>query len=51
MFAGIVEEVGRVVEAKPDRLVIQAAAVLEGARVGDSVNINGACLTAVASRR
>ncbi len=47
MFAGIVEEVGRVVEAKPDRLVIQAAAVLEGVRVGDSVNINGACLTAV----
>ena len=47
MFAGIVEEVGRVVEAKPDRLVIQAAAALEGIRVGDSVNINGACLTAV----
>ena len=48
MFAGIVEEVGRVVEAKSDHLVIQADAVLEGARVGDSVNINGACLTAVA---
>ncbi len=47
MFAGIVEEVGRVVEAKPDRLVIQTVAVLEGTRVGDSVNINGACLTAV----
>ena len=47
MFAGIVEEVGRVVEAKQDRLVIQAAAVREGIRVGDSVNINGACLTAV----
>lgn len=48
MFAGIVEEVGRVVEAKPDRLLIQADTVLEGARVGDSLNINGACLTAVA---
>ena len=48
MFAGIVEEVGRVVEARPDRLVIQAAAVLEGTKVGDSLNINGACLTAVA---
>ena len=47
MFAGIVEEVGRVVEAKPDRLVIQTVAVLEGTKVGDSVNINGACLTAV----
>ena len=47
MFAGIVEEVGRVVEAKPDRLVIQAGAVLEGVKVGDSVNVNGACLTAV----
>ncbi len=48
MFAGIVEEVGRVVEAKPDRLVIQADTVLGGAKVGDSLNINGACLTAVA---
>ena len=48
MFAGIVEEVGRVLEAKPDRLVIQADTVLEGAKVGDSLNINGACLTAVA---
>ena len=48
MFAGIVEEVGRVLEAKPDRLLIQADTVLEGARVGDSLNINGACLTAVA---
>ena len=47
MFAGIVEEIGRVVEAKPDRLVIQAVAVLEGTKVGDSLNINGACLTAV----
>ena len=47
MFAGIVEEVGRVVEAKPDRLVIQADAAAEGVKVGDSVNVNGACLTAV----
>ena len=47
MFAGIVEEVGRVVEARPDRLVIQAAAAREGIKVGDSVNVNGACLTAV----
>lgn len=47
MFAGIVEEVGRVLEAKPDRLVIQADTVLEDAKVGDSLNINGACLTAV----
>ena len=47
MFAGIVEEVGRVVEARPDRLVIQAGAAAEGVKVGDSVNVNGACLTAV----
>ena len=51
MFTGIVEETGRVVaftrEAQAWRLQIKAAAVLEGLALGDSIAINGCCLTVV----
>ncbi|MFI5371022.1 MAG: riboflavin synthase [Candidatus Eisenbacteria bacterium] len=51
MFTGIVEEMGRVegVEERPGgrRFWIAARHVLEGAVIGDSVAINGCCLTAV----
>jgi riboflavin synthase len=51
VFTGLVEEGGRVAEVRPAgggaRLAIAASAVLEGLRVGDSVAVNGACLTAV----
>jgi riboflavin synthase len=51
MFSGIVEEVG-VVQAVEQRaggatLWIQANKVLEGTRIGDSIAINGTCLTVV----
>jgi riboflavin synthase len=51
VFTGLVEEAGVVAGPGPApegaRLVISAAAVLEGLSVGDSVAVNGACLTAV----
>lgn len=47
MFTGIVEEVGTVREAPPGGLVVAARRVLEGTRVGDSLAVNGACLTVV----
>ena len=51
MFTGLIEEAGVVAEVGPApegaRLMISAAAVLEGLSVGDSVAVNGACLTAV----
>lgn len=51
MFTGIVEEVGRVVRvearASGSRLRIEAARVVEGLREGDSVAVQGVCLTAV----
>ncbi|MBI4338693.1 MAG: riboflavin synthase [Chloroflexi bacterium] len=47
MFTGIVEEVGRVVETSPTRLVIRASKTLEGTGIGDSIAVNGACLTVV----
>ena len=45
MFTGIVEEVGVVREASPGRLVIKAQKVLEDISRGDSLAVNGACLT------
>ena len=53
MFTGIVEELGTVeaVEDQGDaiRLTLRATTVLEGTGLGDSIAVNGCCLT-VASR-
>jgi len=49
VFTGIVEELGTVVELRRGRasavLEIQAQKVLEGTAVGDSIAVNGVCLT------
>jgi riboflavin synthase len=49
MFTGIVEELGALVSATAEgdgaRLVFSAAEVLEGTAVGDSMAVNGCCLT------
>lgn len=47
MFTGIVEEVGTVVSARPDQLVVRGSVVLEGTKLGDSIAVNGVCLTVV----
>ncbi|MEO8650013.1 MAG: riboflavin synthase [Acidobacteriota bacterium] len=51
MFTGIVEELGKVVEITPQtgglRLSIAARTVLSDLKTGDSVAVNGVCLTAV----
>lgn len=50
MFTGIVEEVGKVEQIQKGRhsavLTIQAELILEDLKVGDSVAVNGVCLTA-----
>lgn len=50
MFTGIVEEMGRLVslDMKADSgiITIEAEKVLEDARLGDSIAVNGVCLTA-----
>ena len=55
MFTGIVEEVGQVKsleapspEVGVGRLVISAAKVVDGLKLGDSISVNGTCLTVVA---
>ena len=45
MFTGIVEEIGVVRGAEGGRLTIEAAKVLEGTKPGDSLAVNGVCLT------
>lgn len=51
MFTGIIEETGRVrslsLAGSSGRISIEAAKVLEGTRVGDSIGVNGVCLTVV----
>lgn len=47
MFTGIVEEVGRVSSLDGYRLAISAGKVLEDVKLGDSIAVNGACLTVV----
>ena len=45
MFTGIIEEVGKVISADSGKLVIAASTTLEGMQLGDSIAVNGACLT------
>jgi len=51
MFTGIIEELGRVqsIERRGEdaRMVIGAHTVTEGSRDGDSISVNGVCLTAL----
>ena len=49
MFTGIVEELGRVASLDGGRLRIEAAVVLEDSKIGDSIAVNGCCLTLVDS--
>ena len=52
MFTGIIEEVGTVQSVEPSgngagaKIKIRAQKILEGTKVGDSVAVNGVCLTA-----
>ena len=48
MFTGIVEEVGVVADLRGHRLGIQAREVMGDLKLGDSIAVNGACLTVVA---
>ena len=51
MFSGIIEETGVIsaLDSQPGKLVltITASLCLEGLRIGDSIGINGVCLTVI----
>ena len=48
MFTGIVEELGRLESLEDGRLRIGATRVVEDVSIGDSIAVNGCCLTVVA---
>ena len=48
MFTGIIEELGTVAEIREDGLSVRAAKTLVGTKQGDSICINGVCLTVTA---
>jgi len=47
VFTGIVEELGRLRSRNGGRFVFEAAVVTSDAKVGDSIAVNGCCLTVV----
>ena len=47
MFTGIIEEVGTVAKLGDFKLTINASKVLEDQKMGDSIAVNGTCLTVV----
>lgn len=51
MFTGIIEELGHVLDVErrgeDARIVIEAHTVTEGTQNGDSISVNGVCLTAL----
>ena len=47
MFTGIIEDVGFVKDVEGQRLVVQAYKVMADLKLGDSIAVNGACLTVV----
>lgn len=55
MFTGIVEETGKVLAIEPSprsiRLEVEAGVAARSVRLGDSIAVNGCCLTVTAIRR
>lgn len=47
MFTGIVEEIGTIKDLDKSALTVHAQKILEDVKLGDSISINGACLTVV----
>lgn len=54
MFTGIIEEMGRIrhiaLAGSSGQIAIQAKKVLEGTKIGDSIAVNGVCLTVTSLR-
>jgi|TARA_B100001971_G_C18249328_1_gene576906 riboflavin synthase len=45
VFTGFIEEIGRVASVSSNKLVVAANKVLKGMEPGDSISVNGSCLT------
>lgn len=51
MFTGIIEETGKVVSREPPVLTLEGDLTLRGAKLGDSIAVNGVCLTIASLNR
>ena len=51
MFTGLIEEVGRVLANRDARLRVRAPGISKTVRAGDSVAVNGCCLTVTSRAR
>ena len=47
MFTGIVEEVGIIAKISDTAMTVQASTITEDLKLGDSIAVNGTCLTVV----
>lgn len=47
MFTGIIEELGKVQEIKSNKIAVECGTVIEDAKLGDSIAVNGVCLTVI----
>lgn len=45
MFSGLVEELGTIQKISNNQICVKAEKVLQGTRIGDSIAVNGVCLT------
>ena len=47
MFTGIIEELGKVQEINSNKITVKCGTVIKDAKLGDSIAVNGVCLTVV----
>lgn len=47
MFTGIVEEIGKIQKITSNRILVECNKVLESTKIGDSIALNGVCLTVI----
>ncbi len=47
MFTGIVEELGKIQNITSEKIIIECKTVLEDTKLGDSIAVNGVCLTVI----
>ena len=47
MFTGIIEELGKIQEIKSNKITVKCGTVIQDAKLGDSIAVNGVCLTVV----
>lgn len=55
MFTGIIEELGRVrfvsLAGSSGKIAVSASKVMEGTKIGDSIAVNGVCLTVISMEK